>query len=197
VIGLIPGPTYHFRVKAVSCYGTVYGDDVTFTTCMPACVRTATGTGDVCFTPSHGTIEGLKALPPHSLPSVLFPHGMFDFKITGLTPGQTVMLTIEFPSPLLIGTLWWKYDNGRWYALPNESDNGDHIMVISLSDGGVHDLDGVSGQIADPGGPGNAMTVGWEVSPVSKAAVMVAWIVLLAVVSGAGLLMLKRRRTEN
>ena len=158
------------------------------------CVESTTGTGEVCFTTSHGFIEDLQAVPPHSLPSVLFPHGMFSFRITDLTPGQTVTLTIEFPSPLPIGTLWWKYDNGRWYGLPNESDNGDNIMVISLTDGGVHDLDDVPGQITDPGGPGNPMTVGWEGSPINKTAVMVPWVGLLAAIAGASLLLLRRRR---
>ena len=161
------------------------------------CVQTSTDTGVACLTTSHGFIEDVKAIPPHSLPSVLFPHGMFDFRITDLTPGQTVTLTIEFPSPLPIGTLWWKYDNGRWYALPNESDNGDHIMVISLTDGGVHDLDDVPGQITDPGGPGNPMTVGWDGSPINKTAVMVPWVGLLAAIAGASLLLLRRRQTQN
>ena len=162
------------------------------------CVESATGTGEVCFTTSHGFIEDLEAIAPHSLPSVLFPHGMFSFRITGLTEGQTVTVTIEFPSPLPIGTLWWKYDNGRWYGLPNESDNGDHIMVISLTDGGVHDLDDIPGQITDPGGPGNPMTVGWEGSPVSRAGVLAPWIALLAaIIAGVSLLMLRRRREQE
>ena len=162
------------------------------------CTATATGTGTACVTTSHGLIEDLQAVPPHSLPSVLFPHGMFNFRITDLTLGQTVTLTIEFPSPLPIGTLWWKYDNGRWYGLPNESDNGDNIMVISLTDGGVHDLDDVPGQITDPGGPGDPMTVGWDGQPINKTAVVVPWVGLLAaIVAGVSLLMLRRRREQE
>ena len=202
----VPNPGYHFVDWSDSSTDNPRTDtnvtsDITVTAnfeavagVQTACVESATGTGVACLTTSHGFIEDLQAVPPHSLPSVLFPHGMFDFRITGLTPGQTVTLTIEFPSPLPIGTLWWKYDNGRWYALPNESDNGDHIMVISLTDGGVHDLDDVPGQITDPGGPGNPMTVGWDGSPISKSTILWPWIVLLgAIAASAGLLMLRRR----
>jgi uncharacterized protein (TIGR02145 family) len=34
--GLIPGTEYHFRVKAVNSLGTVYGNDMTFTTLNPS-----------------------------------------------------------------------------------------------------------------------------------------------------------------
>ena len=162
------------------------------------CVRSATSTGEVCLTTSHGFIENLRAIPPHSLPSVLFPHGMFDFKITGLTPGQTVTLTIEFPSPLPIGTLWWKYDNGRWHGLPNESDNGDNIMVITLTDGGTGDLDKAKdGVITDPGGPGNPMTVGWDGTPVHRSSVVAPWIAFLATAIAATSLLAVMRRNRS
>lgn len=162
------------------------------------CAVTATGTGTACFTASDGSIEDLEPVPPHSLPSVLFPHGMFSFKITGLTPGQGVTLTIEFPSPLPIGTMWWKYDTGRWHALRNESDDGDNIMVITLIDGGKGDLDSIAGQITDPGGPGNPMTVGWETYPTNKTAVTAPWIVLAAaIVVGIGVLVPGRRHTGS
>ena len=188
--------TYTGTITATDDSGAVDESTLKLTIMTPAeSVETATGTGTAFFTPSDGIIEDLQAVPPHSLPSVLFPHGMFDFRITGLTPGQTVTLTIEFPSPLPIGTLWWKYDSGRWYALPNESDNGDNIMVISLTDGGVHDLDDVPGQITDPGGAGNPMTVGWEGFPANKVGVVWPWIALVAAAAAARLLLLRRRRS--
>ena len=161
------------------------------------CIETDTGTGEACFTPSHGAVMNLGAIPAYSLPSVNFLHGMFSFVIAGLTEGQTMTLTIELPDPVPVGTVWWKYDDGRWHSLPNLSDNGDHIMVISLTDGGVHDLDDVPGQITDPGGPGNPMTVGWEGVPINRVAVMLQLIGLLAAIAGASLLVLRRRQTQN
>jgi len=166
---------------------------------LPAgdCTATATGTGTACFSPSHGGIEALTALAAPGLPSVTFPHGMFSFKITGLSTGQTVDVTITLPSAVPVGTVWWKYDNGRWYSLPNLNDNGNNIMVIRLTDGGVGDLDSVVGQITDPGGPGNPMTVGIDGSPVSKASILAPWIVLLAaMMAGAGLFVWRWRRAE-
>ena len=164
----------------------------------PVSVQTSTGTGQTSFTSTHGGIASLTAVTPPSLPSVTFPHGMFSFQICCLTPGQSVTLTVTLPSNVPVGTVWWKYDNGRWYSLPNLNDNGDNIMVIRLTDGGVGDSDGAAdGFITDPGGPGNPMTVGWDGSPTSKAAVMIPIIGLLAAIAGVGMLVWRRRRAEG
>ena len=159
---------------------------------------TATGTGTASFATSHGAMAGIAGVAAPSLPSVTFPHGMFAFQICCLTPGQSVILTVTLPSAVPVGTVWWKYDNGRWHSLPNLNDNGNNIMQIRLTDGGLGDSDGVAnGIIVDPGGPGNPMTVGWDGSPVSRAGVLAPWIALLAaMVAGAGLFVWKRRRVE-
>ncbi|MBE0430551.1 MAG: hypothetical protein IBX67_01860 [Dehalococcoidia bacterium] len=164
----------------------------------PLSVQTSTDTGQTSFTPSHGGIASLSSVKAPSLPSVTFPHGMFSFQICCLTPGQTVTLIVNLPEPVPVGTVWWKYDNGRWYSLPNRNDNGNNIMVIRLTDGGTGDSDGMAdGFITDPGGPGNPMTVGWEGSPASKSALLWPWIALLAaLMGGAGLFVWRRRRSE-
>jgi hypothetical protein len=70
-------------------------------------------------------------------------------------------------------------------------------MKIRLTDGGTGDLDNIPGQITDPGGPGNPMTVGWEGSAISKSNVLWPWIALLvAIGTVASLLVLRRRRAE-
>ena len=162
------------------------------------CVATATGTGTASMTPGTGEIGYLTPVAAPSLPSVTFPHGMFSFQICCLTPGETVILTIVLPSAVPVGTVWWKYDNGRWYSLPNLNDNGNNIMVIRLTDGGVGDSDGLAdGFITDPGGPGNPMTVGWDGSPVSKSTILWPWIALLAaLMAGLGLFLRRRGRAE-
>ncbi|MGB9587778.1 MAG: choice-of-anchor U domain-containing protein, partial [Armatimonadota bacterium] len=82
--------------------------------------ETATGTGTVSFTPSEGVIEDLTAISESSLPGtgkprgITFPNGLFSFKIVGLTPGATVVVTMTLPSPTPIGTQYWKYQNGSW-----------------------------------------------------------------------------------
>jgi len=193
--GSSSGP-YH----ATNLGGT--GDDVSnnvdFDPWVGKPVQTTTGTGPASFTSSSGWTVDVTPVVPPGLPSVTFPHGMFSFKVVGLTPGQTVTVTITLPAPVPVGTLWWKYHNGQWYSLPNLDDDGDNIMVIQLTDGGSGDLDGVAdGIISDPGGPGNPMTVGWETSPISKSAVLAPWIALLAaIIAGAGLLVMRRRRAQ-
>jgi len=159
------------------------------------CVLTVTGTGTAYFTPNHGTIEDLTAVATPSAPPVVLPHGMFSFKVTGLTPGQPVSITIELPEPAPVGTEWWKYHAGSWYSLPIGDDDGDKIITITLTDGVFPgDTDGIAGQITDPGGPGNPGSVGWETYPVNKVRVLLPWIALLAfIMAGASLLVLRWR----
>jgi len=165
-------------------------------------VETATETGTASFIPSRGVVEDLEALPAVSPTprGVSFPHGMFEFKITGLMPDETVMLTIELPEDVPVGTVWWKYQDGSWYSLPNLSDNGDNIMVVELTDGGLGDTPGSpEGEIHDPGGPGNPMpplTVGWQGAAVNKAAVVAPWLALFALIAGASLLVVRRRHAQ-
>ncbi len=172
----------------------------------PLSVETTTGTGLASFMPSQGALEELQALadlPPEPPEDVTFPHGMFEFQICCLTPGQTVTVTIELPEDVPMGYVWWKYQDGEWYWLPNETDDGDNIMTITLVDGGLGDADGVAdGFIRDPGGPGNPepdpdpapIAVGWEGSGVDKVAVMAPWIALFAaMIAGATLFVVRRR----
>jgi len=166
-------------------------------------VPTATGSGMASFSTNRGVISDLAAVAAVSPAprGVTFPHGMFSFEITGLADGETITLTIELPEAVPEGTVWWKHDGTRWYSLPNLRDNGDNIMVIELTDGGLGDMDGVAnGVITDPGGAGNPvppLAVGWEGSSVNKAAVMAPWIVLLAtMMAGASLLVRRRRRAQ-
>ena len=131
-------------------------------------VQAATGTGPVYFILEASEIEDLIALNESDLPEenliVEFPHGLFGFNITGLTPGQNVTLIITFPSDIPTTSQYWKYGpNGsinnpqpeRWYQIPMGSNDGDNIITIKLTDGGVGDDDGVAnGVIVDQGGPG-------------------------------------------
>jgi len=131
-------------------------------------IQAATGTGPVYFVLEASEIEDLIALNESDLPEenpvVEFPHGLFGFNITGLTPGQNVTLIITFPSDIPTTAQYWKYGpNGsidnpqpeRWYPIPMGSNDGDNIITIKLTDGGVGDDDGIAnGVIVDQGGPG-------------------------------------------
>jgi len=161
-------------------------------------VETATGTGTAYFTPSDGVIEDLEALPaipPGAPAGVTFPHGMFSFRVIGLSPGQTITVAIELPQDVPVGTAWWKHDGTGWYSLPNLTDDGDNIMTIELTDGGLGDTDGeADGVITDPGGPGIRQLPS---TPPGAGVAYPIWSILLAgVMAVAGLLVLRRRQAQ-
>ena len=180
--------------------GDAVSSNVDFTPWIDNSVATTTGTGDTSFSADQGNIVALTAVVPPGAPAagVTFPHGMFNFTICCIPSGGTVTLTVTLPAAVPVGTVWWKYQNGGWYSLPNLSDNGDSIMVIRLTDGGSGDGDDVLGQITDDGGPGNPGAVGWETYPANKVRVLLPWIALLAaIVAGASLLVVRRRRAQT
>ena len=162
ITGLTAGTLYHVRAYAINAIGTSYGSEVTFTTLAAATtVVTATGVGSASFSTSAGTITGLTAvaegsLPTAGKPNLTFPFGFFSFNITGLTPGQSVTLTITLPSAVLTGTQYWKYHaSGGWVQIPMATPGNSNIITITLTDGGLGDGDGLAnGTIVDPGGPG-------------------------------------------
>jgi len=161
-------------------------------------VATETGTGDASFTASPGAVEDLTAVATPAGAPTEFPHGMFTFKITGISTGEEVTLTIELPDPVPLGTKWWKYRSGSWYPLNIGSNDGDNVITVTLQDGVFPgDEDSVPGQITDQGGPGGG-AVGWETYPVSRARVLLPWIALpAAIVAGASLLAVRRRRAQS
>ncbi|MGB6874299.1 MAG: choice-of-anchor U domain-containing protein [Dehalococcoidia bacterium] len=166
-------------------------------------VGTATGTGTASFVATGGPISGLTAvaegtLPTAGKPNLVFPHGFFSFDITGLTPGDTVTVTITLP-PGAAPTQYWKYHpntQGGWVQIPMVVVGPPNVIRITLVDGGLGDDDGnINGTIVDQGGPGNPGAVGWETYPINKVRVLLPWIALFAaIIAGASLLVVRRRR---
>ncbi len=121
-------------------------------------VETSTGTGNATFVTDIGEITGLNSIDPASLPPapVEFPHGLFNFTIT-VNPGDKANVTITFPSSIPAGSQYWKFQNGSYFQLSDKligSNDGDNVLVLTLTDGGEGDADGlVNGVITDPGGP--------------------------------------------
>ena len=123
----------------------------------------ATGKGPATFTVDNGTITGLTAVDEATLPlagkpsGVTFPNGLFSFNITGIAPASTVTVTIILPSAAPVGTQYWKCQGGTWINCTTllGDDNGDDVLTLTLTDGGLGDADGAAnGTIVDPGGPG-------------------------------------------
>jgi hypothetical protein len=140
--------TNYARVEAENETGySVSDEDTVWVNCTevpPVCVETATGSGIACFETDAGTIKDLVAvdestLPAEGKPALVFPHGFFSFNITGLTPGQTVVVTITLPDNVPVGTQYWKYhaSEGGWIQIRMGSDDGDNVITITLVDGGL------------------------------------------------------------
>ncbi|MFZ3168600.1 MAG: choice-of-anchor U domain-containing protein [Candidatus Methanoperedens sp.] len=136
---------------------------------IEAMVQSATGTGQVSFVSDAGNIENLIAFDESDMteegkPNIQFPHGLFSFNITGLTEGQTVNVTIAFPSTIPTYAQYWKYSSTEgWYQIPIGSNDGDNIIIIQLQDGGLGDDDGIAnGIIIDAGGPGTSIATKLE-----------------------------------
>jgi parallel beta-helix repeat protein len=169
-------------------------------------VETSTGTGTAYFSTDSGQFTDIKGLNESSLPQeaidnkpagLTLPHGLFSFTITGLTPGQSVTLTITLPSPIPIGSLWWKVNttagNNTWYSLPIGDDDGDSVITITLTDGGLGDNDGVAnGVIVDPGGVGMPKEV--VAVPILTPLGLIALVGLLTLIATNTILRRKRRK---
>ncbi|MCK4476272.1 MAG: VWA domain-containing protein [Methanophagales archaeon] len=160
----IPSGTYSGNI-----YVNSSGGNVTISvTAIVTSVNTSTGTGTAYFATDAGSIEDLTGLNesnlPEENPNIDFPQGLFSFNITGLNPNQTVNITIAFPQDIPTTAQYWKYGPNesvnnpqpeRWYQISMGSNDGDNIITIKLTDGGIGDDDGVAnGIIVDQGGPG-------------------------------------------
>lgn len=169
-------------------------------------VASSTGTGTVSFSTSEGTIQGLTAvaegtLPMAGKPNLVFPHGFFSFRITGLITG-TAVVTIVFPSAVPAGTQYWKYHvPGGWIDVTSllGDNDGDNVLTLTLTDGGLGDEDSAAnGVIVDQGGPGiPAGGVGGTVYPVDKLSILMPWIGLaLLLALGAGVVAVRQRQAH-
>ncbi|PKP53972.1 MAG: hypothetical protein CVT90_02110, partial [Candidatus Altiarchaeales archaeon HGW-Altiarchaeales-3] len=120
----------------------------------------------IYFSSDKGHIENHIAvdeysLPPEGRPEASFPYGFFSFNITGISPGENVTIVIELPEDLPTNANYYKYDpnNQAYYNISIGSNDGDNIISITLTDGGLGDDDGIAnGVISDAGGPGLILT---------------------------------------
>jgi parallel beta-helix repeat protein len=122
-----------------------------------------TGEGEVGYNTSNwdsAIIQKLEAKDPSEVgcppkPEMFFPYGIFSFTVLLKNIGGTATITITLPEDMPIGTQYWKCQNGEWVNVNLGDDDGDNVLTLTLTDGGLGDADGVAdGVIVDPGGPG-------------------------------------------
>ncbi|MBN1689817.1 MAG: hypothetical protein JW901_02210 [Dehalococcoidia bacterium] len=131
------------------------------TTVVPANAGTGIHDGKtVLFSTTNGVIENIVVRDITAFPSKPgnydFPYGVYSFEITRIVPGSTVTITIKLPGNLPPNSKYYKFQNGKWVDVTSlmGSNNGDSIITLTLTDGGLGDADGVAnGIIVDPGGP--------------------------------------------
>jgi hypothetical protein len=93
-------------------------------------------------------------LPQTGKPTTPFPYGVNNFMITGLTPGATVTVSLEFPDAVPTNAEYYKVDSAnQWNQITFGSNDGDEVITLTLTDGDpTTDGDGVeNGTIVDPG----------------------------------------------
>lgn len=123
-------------------------------------IPSSTGSGTVTIRTSSGTLSNVSSvdeltLPTNGKPFVSFPHGLFSLDITGLNNGETATVSITLPSDVQADSQFWKIINNNWIDATSAlgSNDGDDTIILTLTDGGIFDADGlVNGQISDPGG---------------------------------------------
>lgn len=184
-----------------------------------AALHSATGTGPTVFDAGKGVIEDLSAVaqgtltcPAESKPDLDFRHGFFSFRITGLTPcaSETVVITITLPEAVPVGTQYWKCHDGAWIDVTSllGDDDGDNVLTLTLTDGGLGDADGeCNGVIVDPGGPGQPppVPVGGIVVPLNRLELLALrlgsgqtpWMALVGLASFAALTVVVARRRRG
>jgi microcystin-dependent protein len=168
--GSLAGTTYTTNAINASCTVVATFTAIPVTTFSGA---SATGSGTITASFTGGgagcgfasaafiPLTGDPRSPPAgTAPANLsFPHGLFDFTLSGCTAGSTVAFTIVYPQPLPAGTGYWKYGptpsdpSPHWYRLP-ATVSGDTV-TFSITDGAIGDDDlSANGTVVDQGGPG-------------------------------------------
>jgi len=195
--GSLVGNTYTTHAITANCTvvaAFIAGPVTTFTG------PTATGTGDATasFTGGGPTcsfavsqfilVTGDAASPPSGSapPGLVFPHGLFDFRLTSCVPGSTITMTITYPSGVPGGSAYWKFGPEpanpapHWYMLP--ATLGTSTAVFSIRDGAQGDDDlAANGTLVDQGGPASPATGGTaEIPTLSQWALLLLAALMLA-----------------
>ncbi|GEM_PF-926864 len=180
---------------------------------------TNTGSGVATLHTSTGYFSAAAGVgnPCPDPPNLVFPHGWFSFTIENLVPGIEATITITLPDAVPTDTQYWKCGPtaanpaAHWYQIPMGDNDGDNVIVITITDGGDGDDDLlIDGTITEPGGPGQPpaappIPVGGIIVPVNKLGLVALrlgsgqapWLVLAALASLTALAVALVRRCRG
>jgi len=83
-------------------------------------------------------------------PQVDFPYGGVSYKITDITAGESVLVTIIMPQNLPDNAEYWKYDDTGFHKLASQISGNE--ISFEITDGEIGDSDHtINGMIEDPG----------------------------------------------
>lgn len=138
--------------------------------------------------------------PANSAPvGLVFPFGLFEFTVSGMTPGGTLVLDVRYPAALPTESVYWKYgptpDNAtaHWYQLPVAISADRMTATLTIIDGELGDDDLLpNGVVVDQGGP--AAPAGDTAASIPTVSSGVLYLLsLLVMATGWAAAMLKRR----
>jgi hypothetical protein len=119
-------------------------------------VRGGPGDGAMLFLSEGAFEQDPTSIPPPAEAPGIFPFGLIGFSIGEVAEGGTVTVACSMPDNIPGEAVYYKYEDGQYTTYGNVSglDDGDHRIVVTLTDGGAGDADGAAnGLIVDPGGP--------------------------------------------
>ena len=145
-----------------------------------ATLNTATGAGLITIYTGSGTLANVRSYDISELgsspdPLVVeeedckifceefeltfeFPYGLYEFQVTGLTPGETVQVALILPDTVPQDGSWYFFNSNTitwedFSAYTESLSDGDNVVLLNLTDGGPGDRDGLAnGIIDDPSG---------------------------------------------
>jgi hypothetical protein len=162
ITGLEPGYLYVFHANIVPPGKEVIDGLMTrnrnFVVGLPA----INGTGALEVKAMAGSITRIftvdqATMPDVNKPTVTFPYGMLAYDIQDIPAGSTVKIILTYSSAMPNNTQYWKCDSvNGWQNITSllSHNDGDNILELNITDGGLGDADGIAnGIITDPGGP--------------------------------------------
>ncbi|QTR48686.1 choice-of-anchor I family protein [Candidatus Thiothrix anitrata] len=118
--------------------------------------------GGITAKTSAGNVENMKvesasAYPTGKPDNMAFDYGVTSYKVTGLTNGQTITMTLTMPSAIPANSKLYKITSAGYTEISGASIDGNTVS-FSITDGGTLDADKTAnGTIVDPVAIGTAV----------------------------------------